>query len=225
MRRAKIHRKTNETDIRIALTIEGHGRAKVSTGIRFLDHMMELVARHGAFDLELQADGDLDVDQHHTVEDVGIALGEAFTAALGSKTRHPARRLLRDADGRDAGRGGRRFRRTQRGSRRYQGAHAAGGRSANRTGRRFLRRILARREGQRARQDDLRTLEPSQDRGAVQGVCARAAGGVFERQATGTRCCQHEGARCDCHCRLRRGQPDVGGEGATAPRAGMRGDQ
>ena len=85
MRRAKIHRKTNETEIRIALSIEGHGRAKVSTGIRFLDHMMELVARHGAFDLELQASGDLDVDQHHTVEDVGIALGEAFTAALGSK--------------------------------------------------------------------------------------------------------------------------------------------
>ena len=85
MRRAKLHRKTNETDIRVVLTIEGHGRAKVSTGIRFLDHMMELVARHGAFDLDLQAKGDLDVDQHHTVEDVGIALGEAFTAALGSK--------------------------------------------------------------------------------------------------------------------------------------------
>ena len=85
MRRAKIHRTTNETEIRVVLTIEGRGRAKVGTGIRFLDHMMELVARHGAFDLELQATGDLDVDQHHTVEDVGIALGEAFTAALGSK--------------------------------------------------------------------------------------------------------------------------------------------
>ena len=85
MRRAKIHRKTNETEIRVGLTIEGQGRAKVSTGIRFLDHMMELVARHGAFDLEVQATGDLEVDQHHTVEDVGIALGEAFTAALGSK--------------------------------------------------------------------------------------------------------------------------------------------
>jgi imidazoleglycerol-phosphate dehydratase len=85
MRRARIHRTTNETDVRIALTIEGHGRAKVNTGIRFLDHMMELFARHGVFDLELQAAGDLDVDQHHTVEDVGIVLGEAFTAALGSK--------------------------------------------------------------------------------------------------------------------------------------------
>jgi imidazoleglycerol-phosphate dehydratase len=85
VRRAKIHRRTNETDIRVALTIEGRGRANVSTGIRFLDHMMELVARHGAFDVELLASGDLDVDQHHTVEDVGIVLGEAFTAALRSK--------------------------------------------------------------------------------------------------------------------------------------------
>ena len=85
MRRAKIHRKTNETDIRIALTIEGHGRARVDTGIRFFDHMMELVARHGAFDLELHAMGDLDVDQHHTVEDVGIVLGQAFDKALGTK--------------------------------------------------------------------------------------------------------------------------------------------
>lgn len=85
MRRARIARKTNETDIRVALSIEGHGRSKVSSGIRFLDHMLELVARHGAFDLELDAVGDLDVDQHHTVEDIGISLGEAFTQALGSK--------------------------------------------------------------------------------------------------------------------------------------------
>jgi len=85
MRRARVHRKTNETEIALSLTIEGHGRARVSTGIRFLDHMLELVARHGAFDLTLDAIGDLDVDQHHTVEDAGIALGEAFTQALGSK--------------------------------------------------------------------------------------------------------------------------------------------
>ncbi len=85
MRRARIHRKTNETEIRIALTVEGHGRATIATGIRFLDHMLELLARHGAFDLKLEATGDLDVDQHHTVEDVGIALGEAFTQALGTK--------------------------------------------------------------------------------------------------------------------------------------------
>ncbi|MFZ0313625.1 MAG: imidazoleglycerol-phosphate dehydratase HisB [Candidatus Korobacteraceae bacterium] len=85
MRRARIHRKTNESAIRIALTLEGQGRAQISSGIRFLDHMLELVARHGAFDLDLHATGDLDVDQHHTVEDVGIALGEAFAQALGSK--------------------------------------------------------------------------------------------------------------------------------------------
>jgi imidazoleglycerol-phosphate dehydratase len=85
MRRARIHRKSNETDIQVALTIEGHGQGDIVTGIRFLDHMLALVARHGAFDLEVKAAGDLDVDQHHTVEDVGIALGEAFGQALGSK--------------------------------------------------------------------------------------------------------------------------------------------
>jgi imidazoleglycerol-phosphate dehydratase len=85
MRRARIDRKTNETEIRIALTIEGRSRGTISTGIRFLDHMLELVARHGAFDLEIKAKGDLAVDQHHTVEDVGIALGEAFVQALGNK--------------------------------------------------------------------------------------------------------------------------------------------
>jgi imidazoleglycerol-phosphate dehydratase len=85
MRKATLHRATNETDVRIVLTIEGRGRYDISTGIRFLDHMLELFARHGAFDLKLKATGDLDVDQHHTVEDVGISLGEAFNAALGNK--------------------------------------------------------------------------------------------------------------------------------------------
>lgn len=85
MRKAKLHRSTTETDIQLALTIEGKGRYEVSTGIRFFDHMLELFARHGAFDLKLKAKGDLDVDQHHTVEDVGIALGEAFNGALGNK--------------------------------------------------------------------------------------------------------------------------------------------
>jgi imidazoleglycerol-phosphate dehydratase len=85
MRKAKLHRSTTETDIQLALTIEGKGRYEVSTGIRFFDHMLELFARHGAFDLKLSAKGDLDVDQHHTVEDVGIALGEAFEQALGNK--------------------------------------------------------------------------------------------------------------------------------------------
>jgi imidazoleglycerol-phosphate dehydratase len=82
---ARIHRKTNETDIRLKLNLDGRGKSRVATGIRFFDHMLDLVARHGAFDLEISAKGDLDVDQHHTVEDVGIALGEAVVKALGSK--------------------------------------------------------------------------------------------------------------------------------------------
>jgi imidazoleglycerol-phosphate dehydratase len=85
MRKARLHRITSETDIALSLTVEGQGRYEISTGIRFLDHMLELFARHGAFDLKLKATGDLDVDQHHTVEDVGIALGEAFNSALGDK--------------------------------------------------------------------------------------------------------------------------------------------
>ena len=85
MRRASIERRTTETTIVLRLGIEGRGRYRVSTGIRFLDHMLELVARHGAFDLDLRATGDLDVDQHHTVEDVGIALGQAVLEALGPK--------------------------------------------------------------------------------------------------------------------------------------------
>jgi imidazoleglycerol-phosphate dehydratase len=84
-RSATIHRKTNETGIRLKLNLDGRGKSRISTGIRFFDHMLDLVARHGAFDLEINAKGDLDVDQHHTVEDVGIALGEAVLRALGSK--------------------------------------------------------------------------------------------------------------------------------------------
>jgi len=85
MRRAVIDRRTAETQIRVAITIDGRGRYTNTTGIRFLDHMLDLVARHGGFDLAVTATGDLDVDQHHTVEDVGIALGEAIAAGLGSK--------------------------------------------------------------------------------------------------------------------------------------------
>src|SRR5215467_2914024 len=85
MRRGTIERNSKETQIQIALTIEGHGRYEVSTGIRFFDHMLELFAHHGGFDLKLRARGDLDVDQHHTVEDVGIVLGQAFDKALGTK--------------------------------------------------------------------------------------------------------------------------------------------
>ena len=85
MRRGIVDRNTAETKIKVRLGLEGRGRYSVTTGIRFLDHMLELVARHGAFDLEIAADGDLDVDQHHTVEDLGIALGEAVSQALGTR--------------------------------------------------------------------------------------------------------------------------------------------
>jgi imidazoleglycerol-phosphate dehydratase len=85
VRRALIERNTTETRIRLKLNLDGRGRYDISTGIRFLDHMLELVARHGAFDLSISASGDLDVDQHHTVEDLGIALGEAVSTALGSR--------------------------------------------------------------------------------------------------------------------------------------------
>ena len=85
MRRAVIDRRTSETAIALSLTLDGKGRYSVNTGIRFLDHMLDLFARHGAFDLQIEAVGDLDVDQHHTVEDLGIALGEAVSKALGNR--------------------------------------------------------------------------------------------------------------------------------------------
>ena len=85
MRRAVVDRRTAETQIKVTLSLDGKGRYENRTGIRFLDHMLDLVARHGGFDLKVAAAGDLDVDQHHTVEDTGIALGEAVAAALGSK--------------------------------------------------------------------------------------------------------------------------------------------
>ncbi len=84
-RGTELERITTETQIALALNIDGVGRYKIETGIRFLDHMLELFTRHGGFDLALACRGDLDVDQHHTVEDIGIALGEAFDRALGDK--------------------------------------------------------------------------------------------------------------------------------------------
>ncbi len=84
-RRAEVHRSTSETDITLSLALDGTGTAEVSTGIGFFDHMLTLFAHHGGFDLRLQASGDLNVDGHHTVEDVGLALGEALKEALGDK--------------------------------------------------------------------------------------------------------------------------------------------
>jgi len=85
MRSARIERITKETQIKAELRIEGRGKYEISTGVRFLDHMLELFTKHGGFDLSLKATGDLDVDQHHTVEDVGIVLGQLFSKALGDR--------------------------------------------------------------------------------------------------------------------------------------------
>ncbi len=85
MRTATIDRQTNETNIQLELNLDGSGKASVATGVGFFDHMLELFAKHGAFDLKVQAEGDLHVDQHHTVEDTGICLGQAIRQALGDK--------------------------------------------------------------------------------------------------------------------------------------------
>ena len=84
-RQAAVRRETAETDVEVTLTIDGDGEATVDTGVGFLDHMLESFAAHGLFDLTVRCDGDLDIDEHHTVEDVGLVLGEAFDEALGDR--------------------------------------------------------------------------------------------------------------------------------------------
>jgi len=84
-RTGQVRRQTKETDVRVSLNLDGSGQARISTGVPFLDHMLELFARHGLFDLEVECRGDLEIDDHHSVEDIAISLGEAFAAALGDK--------------------------------------------------------------------------------------------------------------------------------------------
>ena len=85
MRQAEVSRNTSETQVRVRLNLDGAGQAELATGVPFLDHMLDQVARHGLIDLDIEATGDLHIDAHHTVEDVGIAFGQALAAALGSK--------------------------------------------------------------------------------------------------------------------------------------------
>jgi imidazoleglycerol-phosphate dehydratase len=84
-RKAEIKRKTKETDVHVALDLDGTGASRINTGVPFLNHMLELFARHGLFDLDVTCKGDLQIDDHHSVEDIGISLGQAFTQALGDK--------------------------------------------------------------------------------------------------------------------------------------------
>lgn len=85
MRSGTVQRRTNETDIAVSLVLDGTGKANITTGVGFLDHMLDLLARHALFDLDVKVEGDLHIDQHHSVEDSGIALGQAFAQALGDK--------------------------------------------------------------------------------------------------------------------------------------------
>ena len=223
MRKGRIHRPTKETDIAATLNIDGHGQYQISTGIRFFDHMLELFAHHGGFDLDLKARGDLDVDQHHTVEDVGIVLGQAFEKALGNKKGIlRAGYFLMPMDetlgwrpsifaGEPSVVGG------------YQGTRAAGGRSASRTGARFLRRLRPGSPRQRAYSRALWPLQSPQDRILVQGFCARGARGLLAGSAEWPTSFP---ARRECyddrHCRLRRRESRLGEEGAGLSGAGCR---
>ena len=220
MRRAVIDRRTTETQIALTLGLDGKGRYRVRTGIRFLDHMLELFARHGAFDLRIKATGDLDVDQHHTVEDLGIALGEAVSQALGNRRGiNRAGYFVMPMDETLAvaaiDLGGRPHTVVD-----LQVKVRAGRRSADRAGARLLRGLRHRRARERPRQGAVRPIEPPQDRGGLQGVRPRAARGLREGQAAGADAAAAPRGCCDCAHRLQGRQSDVGEEGARRDRRG-----
>jgi imidazoleglycerol-phosphate dehydratase len=108
-RTADVSRETRETRIRVKVNLDGTGQSNLSTGIGFFDHMLDQIARHGLIDLDIQAEGDLHIDGHHTVEDVGITLGQAVAQAVGDKKRHHALWPCLCATGRSAQPGGGRF--------------------------------------------------------------------------------------------------------------------
>ena len=182
-RTAEVIRSTTETKIELHLVVEGRGEYKISTGIRFFDHMLELFTRHGGFDLELTCRGDLDVDQHHTVEDVGIALGEAFARAIGDKRGiNRAGYFIMPMDETLA-----------------IAAVDLSGRTAYAVDTKVRTRLVGDLQtelvtdffegfrpwcsGQCSCEDNVRPQQPSQDRSYLQSVCAGFASGLFARQA------------------------------------------
>ena len=194
MRRALIDRQTTETQISLGIGLDGKGTYRVRTGIRFLDHMLELVARHGAFDLTVDAQGDLDVDQHHTVEDLGIAFGEAVSKALGDRKGinragyfvMPMDETLAvaaiDLGGRPHAVVDLQVKVVRVGDLQVELVHD------------FFEGFAI---GARANvhlKVHVRPLEPPQDRSGVQGIRASAARGLRERQAPGEDAAQHQGA-------------------------------
>jgi imidazoleglycerol-phosphate dehydratase len=193
-RKAAFDRQTTETQIRGELTVDGGGRYDVSTGIRFFDHMLELFTRHGGFDLTLKATGDLDVDQHHTVEDVGIVLGETVLKALGDRKGinragyfvMPMDETLAvvaiDLSGRPHAVVDLKVRVRHVGDLQTELVHD------------FFRRLCCWRARERARQGALRTVEPPPHRSRVQGICTRTAGGVRPRRTARGHAAEYEGA-------------------------------
>ena len=192
-RTAAIERDTTETKIALNLTIEGTGHYEVATGIRFFDHMLELFTRHGAFDLQLTCKGDLDVDQHHTVEDVGIALGEAFDRALGDKTGinragyflMPMDETLGiaavDLSGRTASKVKTKVKTTLVGD--LQSELVEG----------LFRRLCPRGARQRPPENHVRPVKPPQAGSAVQSICPRPARRLLTRPAARGDAAVHQG--------------------------------
>ena len=190
VRRAVIDRRTTETQIALTITLEGQGTYRGADRHPVPRSHAGAVRAARRLRPEVQATGDLDVDQHHTVEDLGIALGEAVSTGARQPARHQSRRLLRHADGRDAGGRRHRPRRPPACGRRPQGEVRLVGDLQTELVHDFFEGFAHRRAGQRARQGALRPLEPPPGRSGVQGVCPGAARGVRERQAAGARCCR-----------------------------------
>ena len=225
MRRARIHRKTNETEIRVALTMEGHGRAKIATGIRFLDHMLELVARHGAFDLEARSHRRSRCRSAPHGRGCRHCAGRGIRTGAGQQARHPARRIFRDAHGRNSWRGRGRFRWTQRGRGRHQGSHTTGRRSANGTW--WPTSSMASRGARRPtcmpRYSTAAPIITKSKRCSRLSLapCAWPAAKIASSDA----CCPARKDCCDCHHRLRRGKSGLGGEGHEASGTRVRSDR